>query len=201
MVGGLYPAPGRFHVPFSEGSRAMATRSRTQPPRKKPPARAGAKRPPAKRGTSRGPGGLPLLEQRHLDLIGLGLVAVAVFFAFVIWLHWDGGVIGSEAVQGLKWVVGAVHVVAPVALMAAGAILVLRPVLPAVRPIRAGTLCLFAALELGLSAGTFGLGPGGAHLRTFDVAYAREHGGMVGEALFAGVSTLLGTVGAHIVCV
>src|SRR3954452_6841093 len=156
MVGGLYPAPGRFHVPFSEGSRAMATRSRTQTTRKKPPARAGARRPAAKR-RKRAGGGLPAIEQRHLDLIGLGLVAVAVFFAFVIWLHWDGGVIGSEAVQGLKWVVGAVHVAAPVALMAAGAILVLRPVLPAVRSIRAGTLCLFAALKLGLSAGTFGL--------------------------------------------
>src|SRR4051812_6997001 len=200
MVGGLYAAPGRFHVPFSEGSRAMATRSRTQTTRKKPPARAGAKRPAAKRGKPSN-GGLPLLEQRHLDLIGLALVALAVFFAFVVWLRWDGGVAGSEAVGGLKWLVGGVHVVAPVALMAAGAILVLRPVLPAVRPIRAGTLCLFAALELGLSAGTFGMGPGGQHLRTFDVPYAKEHGGMVGEALFAGVSTLLGTVGAHIVCV
>src|SRR3954449_5172953 len=112
-------AAGRFHDPFSEGSRAMATRSRTQPPRKKPPARAGAKRPRAKRGTSRGRGGLPLLEQRHVDLIGLALVAVAVFFAFVIWLHWDGGVIGTDAVEGFKWMVGGVHVVAPVALMAA----------------------------------------------------------------------------------
>src|SRR4051812_12215913 len=200
MVGGLYAAPGRFHVPFSEGSRAMATRSRTQTTRKKPPARAGAKRPAAKRGKPSN-GGLPLLEQRHLDLIGLALVALAVFFAFVVWLRWDGGVAGSEAVSGLKWLVGGVHVVAPVALMAAGAILVLKPVLPAVRPIRAGTLCLFAALELGLTAGTFGMGPGGQHVRNFDVPFAKAHGGMVGEALFAGISAALGSVGAHIVCV
>ena len=48
------------------------------------------------------------------------------------------------------------------ALLAAGAILVLRPMLPAVRPFRAGGLCLFGALTLGLAAGTLGLGPGGS---------------------------------------
>src|SRR4051794_34250329 len=92
------------------------------------------------------------------------------------------------------------HVVAPVVTMAAGALLVLRPVLPAIRPIRAGAVCLFAALALGLTAGTFGMGPGGEHLRNFDVPYAKEHGGMAGEALYAGITAALGTVGAHIVC-
>ena len=41
-------------------------------------------------------------------------------------------------------------------------VLVLRPMLPAVRPFRAGALCLFAALTLALAAGTLGLGPGDA---------------------------------------
>ena len=84
---------------------------------------------------------LPQLEQRQLDLIGLGLVAAAVFFAFLIYLGWDGGEAGGWAVDGLRWLVGAVHYGVPVALVAAGAILVLRPVLPAVRPIRSGGLC------------------------------------------------------------
>ncbi len=34
---------------------------------------------------------LPVLEQRHLDLAGLGLVAAGVFLAFPLYLGWDGG--------------------------------------------------------------------------------------------------------------
>jgi DNA segregation ATPase FtsK/SpoIIIE, S-DNA-T family len=179
----------------------MATRSTRAPTtRKKAPAKRGAaaRRKPAKR--RKGRGGLHL-EQHHTDLIGLALIAAAVFFAFVIWLHWDGGQVGEGAVSGLKWLVGEVHVVAPVVTMAGGALLVLKPVLPAWRPLRAGTLCLFGALTLGLTAGTFGLGPGGEHVRGFDPAFAKAHGGMVGEALFTVISGALGVVGAHIVCV
>src|SRR5215211_3350319 len=104
---------------------------------------------------------LPTLEQRHFDVIGLGLVATAVFFAFLVYLGWDGGQAGNGAVEGLQVLIGAGHYIVPAALMAAGAILVLRPVLPAVRPFRAGAICLFASLSLGLAAGTLGLGPGG----------------------------------------
>ena len=96
------------------------------------------------------PGGrfrLPQLEQRHLDLIGLGLVAGAVFFAFLIYLRWDGGEAGGWAVDGLRRLIGAVYYVVPVALLATGAILVLREMLPAVRPFRSGGLCLFLALS------------------------------------------------------
>jgi S-DNA-T family DNA segregation ATPase FtsK/SpoIIIE len=141
---------------------------------------------------------LPHLEQRHVDLIGLALVAAAVFFAFLIYLGWDGGRAGGWAVDGLRRLIGAVHYGVPVGLMAAGAILVLRPMLPAVRPFRSGGLCLFLALCLGLAAGTLGLGPGGAGIR-WDPEWVRPRGGVVGEALYWGASTLLGTVGAHIV--
>ena len=81
---------------------------------------------------------LPTLEQRQLDLIGLGLVALGLFFAFLVYLGWDGGRAGSEAVDGLRWLLGAAHYLVPVALVRRGAILMLRPVLPAVRPFRAG---------------------------------------------------------------
>src|SRR5690348_4987880 len=114
---------GRFHGPFIEGSRAMATRSRTSAPARRKPAPRAKRGRPARRG--RGGWGLPHLEQRHQDLIGLALVAVSVFFAFVIWLRWDGGQAGSAAVDGLEWLVGAVHVVVPVVCMGAGALLIL----------------------------------------------------------------------------
>ena len=87
---------------------------------------------------------LPKLEQRELDLIGLAMVAAAIFFAFLIYLRWDGGEAGSWAVDGLRQLIGAVHYGVPVALLATGAILVMRPMLPAVRPFRSGGLCLFA---------------------------------------------------------
>ncbi|HYH91185.1 MAG TPA: DNA translocase FtsK, partial [Solirubrobacteraceae bacterium] len=124
--------------------------------RPKPKAKPRSK-PRARRSTPQ----LPKLEQRHYDVIGLGLVATAVFFAFLIYLGWDGGQAGNGAVEGLQVLIGAGHYIVPAALMAAGAILVLRPVLPAVRPFRAGAVCLFAALSLGLAASTLGLGPGG----------------------------------------
>ena len=83
-------------------------------------------------------------------------------------------------------------------LLAAGAILVMREMLPAVRPFRSGGLCLFLALTLGLAAGTLGLGPGGEAVR-WDPDWVRPRGGLVGEGLYWGISTALGVVGAHIV--
>src|SRR4051812_37295582 len=144
---------------------------------------------------------LPQLEQRHIDLLGLALVALGVFFAFVVYLGWDGGEVGAAGVDGLRWLVGAAHYLVPPALIAAGAVLVLRPVLPAIRPFRAGALCLFAALSLGLAAGTLGLGPAGERTGFWDPTYVKPRGGMVGEGLYWGTSTLLGDVGAHIVAI
>ena len=160
-----------------------------------PPARRRPK-PRARRSTPSWRPRLPKLEQRHLDVIGLGLVAAAIFFAFVIYLRWDGGRGGEGAVAGLRWLLGAVHYVVPVGLMAAGAVLVLRPVLPAVRPFRAGAICLLLALTLGLAAGTLGVGPGGGDV-AWDTDWIKPRGGIVGEGLYWGTSTLLGDLGSH----
>ena len=134
----------------------MPPARRRPSPRPRPRPSRGASRAPAAPGPS-----LPKLEQRHYDVIGLGLVATAVFFAFLIYLGWDGGQAGDGAVEGLQVLIGAATTSSRPRCMAAGAILVLRPVLPAVRPFKAGAVCLFAALCLGLAAGTLGLGPGG----------------------------------------
>ena len=45
---------------------------------------------------------------------------------------------------------------APLALFAAGAVIVIRPMLPAVHPLKTGALCLAAALTLGMAAGSLG---------------------------------------------
>ena len=95
-------------------------------------------------------GSCPQLEQRQLDLIGLGLVALGALLRVPRLLR-----LGrrprrrrrpSRACAGCS---APSHYLVPVALVAAGAILMLRPVLPAVRPFRAGAICLFAALTLG----------------------------------------------------
>ena len=151
--------------------------------RRKPSARARRPAPQAWRDR------LPALEQRHWDLIGLGLVALGVFLAFLVYLGWDGGRGGSAVVDGLRRLLGAVHALVPVAVLAAGVVVVMRPVIPAVRPFRAAAVCLFAAATLGLAAGTLGIGSGPPERR----------GGLVGEALLELTSTVVGTVGSHIV--
>src|SRR3954462_3055816 len=83
----------------------------------------------------------PVFEQRHLDLAGLALVAAGVFLAFPLSLRGDGGAAGEALIGGMRTLVGQVAYAAPVAVMAAGALLVLRPVLPALRPFRSGALC------------------------------------------------------------
>src|SRR3954453_21379274 len=99
--------------------------SRTAPARRgKPKSRRAAPRPPA---WPR----LPELEQRQLDLIGLALIALAVFFFFLVYGGVGGGEAGGWTLDSLRRLLGAVHYGVPFALLAAGAIIVLRPVLPA----------------------------------------------------------------------
>jgi DNA segregation ATPase FtsK/SpoIIIE, S-DNA-T family len=155
---------------------AASSRTRAKPRPKRKPAR-------------RSPADLlqlPVLEQRHLDLLGLALVCLGVFTAFTAYLDWDGGRVGDALADGARWAVGAAAVVVPVALVAAGVVLVLRPVLPSVRPFKAGAVCLLLSVTLGLSAGTFGLGP---------------DGGELGDQLFKGTDTTVGHFGAHLVAV
>jgi DNA segregation ATPase FtsK/SpoIIIE, S-DNA-T family len=51
---------------------------------------------------------LPELGQRHVDLIGLGLIAAGVFLSFVLFFGWDGGKVGYGLETGLEYLGGAV---------------------------------------------------------------------------------------------
>jgi S-DNA-T family DNA segregation ATPase FtsK/SpoIIIE len=163
-----------------------------------PPARKPAKsrsKARARRSPVPWPPRLPVLEQRHLDLIGLGLVAVGVFLAFPLYAGWEGGEAGQAIVDGLTWGVGRVAWATPVALVAAGALLVMRPALPAgVRPFRAGALCLLGASCLGLAVGTLGFGPG-------DGAPLARRGGHLGQVMADASTRLFSEVGAHILAI
>jgi S-DNA-T family DNA segregation ATPase FtsK/SpoIIIE len=145
---------------------------------------------------------LPELEQRHFDLIGLGLVALGAFFAFVFYLGWDGGKVGGALGDAFVFLLGGVGYLIPIVLFGTGAVLVLKPMLPSVKPFRAGGICLLTALMLGLAGGLFGLGPANPPREGWmKPDYFEHHGGVVGEALYWVASTLFQSVGAHIIFV
>ncbi len=177
-------------------ARKPASRRSSAPPSAKSSSRS---RPRARaQRSSLGALGLPALEQRHRDLIGLARVALGVFLAFPLYLRWDGGAAGQAATDWLAYAVGQVAYAVPVAIVAAGALFVLRPVLPTLRPFRAGALCLFAALTLMLAAGTFGIGPDGARVGYWNAPFFEARGGIAGDALLYAVATAVSTIGAHI---
>ena len=178
--------------------------------RKRTPARSkGRRKAPARRKPSPKSSGLALrnpfpspLEQRHLDVIGLSLIALGLFLSLVLYLGWEGGSLGGGLVDAMTFLLGKVAWVIPVALLAAGGVLIARPMMPAVRPLRTGAICLGAGLLLLFAAQTAGIGPD-RPLRPefFDPAWVDEHGGMLGEGLFWVTNTLFQRVGSHIIAV
>src|ERR671937_135372 len=107
---------------------------------------AGRRRSPASPRLSREQ--LEKLEQRQLDVIGLSLIAVGVYLTFVLYLGWDGGRVGSGAKHGLTYLFGSVAYVSPLAFFGCGAALILKPFLPAIRPLRTGGIFVIAGLLL-----------------------------------------------------
>ncbi|HEY5144121.1 MAG TPA: DNA translocase FtsK, partial [Solirubrobacteraceae bacterium] len=142
-----------------------------------------------------------MLEQRHLDLIGLGLFAAGVFLAFPLYSGWDAGAGGTWLLDALRWLLGEVAYAIPVALAATGLVLVLRPVLPAVRPLRAGAVCLLAAATLAFAAGTFGLGSEAARNASWEPSLFHARGGALGDGLYAASSQVIGSFGSHVLAI
>jgi DNA segregation ATPase FtsK/SpoIIIE, S-DNA-T family len=83
--------------------------------------------------------GKPKSEQ-HLELIGLGLVALGLFLASILYLGWSGGMIGGGIADGFEGVIGAAAYAAPVAFVVVGALMVTRSALVDVSPFRTGLL-------------------------------------------------------------
>jgi DNA segregation ATPase FtsK/SpoIIIE, S-DNA-T family len=149
---------------------------------------------------------IPALDQRQRDVLGLALVAAGVFMGFVLYGSGPstaGGRAGHALAVALGWALGRARVLTPVALLAGGGVMLLRPVLPALRPLRTGALCVFAALTLALAAGTLGLssGPGRAAGGSWTSARLQTHGGVVGQALYEISHRLVQSVGVDILVV
>jgi len=68
---------------------------------------------------------LPELQQRHLDLIGLFLIATGVYLCFVLFFGWDGGKVGYGLETALAYLVGKVGArIATVLMLVVGGLLV-----------------------------------------------------------------------------
>jgi S-DNA-T family DNA segregation ATPase FtsK/SpoIIIE len=115
---------------------------------------------------------------QHPELIGLGLAAIGVFFATVLYLGWSGGFAGALAADGLEALIGAARAVFPAACMIVGALMIARSQLVDMRPFRTGLVVFTAGLMLTLG---------------------KAHGGYVGAALALGLGIALGSTGVLIV--
>jgi S-DNA-T family DNA segregation ATPase FtsK/SpoIIIE len=136
------------------------------------------------------------------DLLGLGLIALGVFMGFVLYGGWDGGRAGHGLAVAVGWLLGRTRALVPLALCWGGATLVLGGVLPDLRPLRGGLVCVFASLTLALAAGTFGVSSGAVHGQShWTPAFLQAHGGVVGEALYEVAHRLVQDVGVGILVV
>jgi len=151
---------------------------------------------------------LPELDERQRDVLALSLIAVGVFLGFVLYGGAGGGGVGRALAVGLGFLVGRARTLAPVALVLAGGVLLLRPVLPALRPLRTGSICLAGSIVLALAAGTFGVSTGqdgGERLvrqgTRWSQAFVQSRGGVVGQALYEASHGLVEQVGVDILVV
>jgi len=144
-----------------------------------------------------------VLEQRERDVLGLAIVAFGVFMGIVLYGSGSpapGGRAGHALAVGFGWALGRARVLAPVTLVVGGGVLLLRPVLPALRPLRTGAACLFAGLTLALAAGALGLAPGaGSTGKPWSSVHLQAHGGLLGEALYRLFDPLVQGIGVGVI--
>jgi S-DNA-T family DNA segregation ATPase FtsK/SpoIIIE len=140
-------------------------------------------------------------DQRSLDVIGLGLVALAVFMGCVLYANWDGGTVGNGAALALAWAFGKVRDGVPLAVAGAGALLVLRPIIGSPRPLRASPFFLFAACTLALAANTLGVAGAAPSHAYWVQSYFEHRGGIAGQGELWLTTHLVGTLGANFLAV
>jgi DNA segregation ATPase FtsK/SpoIIIE, S-DNA-T family len=126
-----------------------------------------------KRGRKKGQGH----GHQHPELIGLGLVALGVFLASVVWAGWNGGYVGGWVDSGLEALIGAATLALPAVLVVVGALMVARSDLVDVRPFRTGIGVLGCGLMITLG---------------------KDQGGYLGSVLGGGLALAIGETGVAI---
>jgi S-DNA-T family DNA segregation ATPase FtsK/SpoIIIE len=132
-------------------------------------------------------------QQRHFDVLGLALAAIGILLGFVIYARWDGGSGGDSFARALGWLFGEARLAMPVAIGGAGVLLWMRPVLPALGPLRSGAALLLAATTLILA--------GASTHHFWSSAFFRAHGGLLGQTELWAASQAIGVTGAHVLAV
>ena len=144
----------------------MAARKKKRPLRPRTPSRV--KKRTTKKTRARA-------AHEHPELIGLGLVAIGLFLASLLYLGWEGGVAGEKIESGLRDVIGSAAYAAPLALVVVGGLMLFRSALLDVNPFRTGLVITTIGLMITLGG---------------------DQGGAVGSALGGGVAKLLGGTGS-----
>jgi DNA segregation ATPase FtsK/SpoIIIE, S-DNA-T family len=137
----------------------MAARKKKRPLRPRTPSRV-KKRTTKKRARARA-------AHEHPELIGLGLAAVGLFLATLLYFGWEGGVAGEKIEAGLRDVIGSAAYAAPLALVIVGCLMLFRSALLDVKPFRTGLVVTIVGLM---------------------VTLGEEHGGAVGNVLGGGAA-------------
>jgi DNA segregation ATPase FtsK/SpoIIIE, S-DNA-T family len=146
----------------------MARRRKKRTLRPRLPARIRKKK--SRKGKVRG--------HQHPELSGLGLLALGVFLAFVLYLGWNGGSVGGWIANAFTATIGVAAYLAPVSFAVLGGLMVARSALVDVSPFRTGIVI-----------GSFGL------LTTLGTA----NGGAIGRLLSRLFGTLTGSTGTTII--
>ena len=144
-------------------------------------------------------------------MLALGLIALGVFMGFVLYGFGSpptpGGGLGHGLSIALGWSVGRAKTLAPVALVAGGGVLLMRPLLPALRPLRTGSICLAGSIVLALAAGTLGVSAGqgdgsqGLGRSQWSASFLDARGGALGQLLYDVTHRLVQQVGVDILVV
>jgi len=122
--------------------------------------------------------GKKIRSHHHPELWGLGMLAVGLFLATLVWFGWDGGAVGATLADGLHGAFGVAAYLIPVALVCIGGLMLVRSSIVDLKPFRTG-----------LAVGAFGL----------MIALGRDEGGTIGGGLGGGLAHVLGETGALIV--
>jgi S-DNA-T family DNA segregation ATPase FtsK/SpoIIIE len=117
-------------------------------------------------------------SHHHPELWGLGLTAVGLFLATVLWLGWDGGPVGERTSDWLDEALGSAAYVLPLALGGVGVLMLVRSALIDLKPFRTGLVVSALGLLIALGA---------------------DHAGWAGSMLGGGVARVVGGTGALIV--
>jgi DNA segregation ATPase FtsK/SpoIIIE, S-DNA-T family len=135
--------------------------------------------------------------RQRSELVGLGLIALAVFLGVTLFLGFGIGPIGGWLEDGLRLLIGRAVALAPLALIAIGMALILDHPLAGARPLRLGVAIGTAALLIALAAGAFGLG-GAARDQWFARDVVSDRGGYLGELGYWATSSTVGDIGTGI---